>query len=161
MESHTVRGERMLSDRAGMKRAARIARSHHEDWNGRGYPDGLTGTDIPLEARITSVADVLDGAGVIGHDGDEDDLGGLDVIDADAEAGLDLSAEVHDGEGLKRLGAENAFGVSGLEELRDIGAGAVAIVGRGTHLSLRASPLSLWERVRVREKDRCEGAEQP
>jgi putative two-component system response regulator len=60
MESHTIRGERMLSDRTSMKRAARIARSHHEDWNGRGYPDGLAGNDIPLEARITAVADVLD-----------------------------------------------------------------------------------------------------
>lgn len=60
MESHTIRGERMLSDRVSMKRAARIARSHHEDWNGRGYPDGLAGENIPLEARITSVADVLD-----------------------------------------------------------------------------------------------------
>jgi hypothetical protein len=85
------------------------------------------------------VTGVLDGAGVIGHDGDEDDLGGLDVIDADAEAGLDLSAEVDDGEGLEGGGTEDALGVSGLEELRDIDAGAVAIAiaGRGAHLSLR------------------------
>jgi putative two-component system response regulator len=60
MESHTVRGERLLSDRPTMQRAARIARSHHECWDGTGYPDGLSGQDIPMAARITAVADVLD-----------------------------------------------------------------------------------------------------
>jgi putative two-component system response regulator len=37
-----------------------IARSHHERWDGRGYPDGLKGTSIPLSARIVSLADVYD-----------------------------------------------------------------------------------------------------
>lgn len=60
MESHTVRGERLLSDRPSMKRAARIARSHHEAWDGSGYPDRLFQRQIPLEARITAAADVLD-----------------------------------------------------------------------------------------------------
>jgi putative two-component system response regulator len=60
MERHTIRGEGLLSDRPSMKRAARIARSHHECWDGSGYPDGLTSDAIPLEARITAVADVLD-----------------------------------------------------------------------------------------------------
>lgn len=40
--------------------AARIAKSHHEHWDGRGYPEGLAGGAIPLEARIVSVADVYD-----------------------------------------------------------------------------------------------------
>ena len=40
--------------------AALIARSHHERWDGKGYPRGLGGTDIPLSARITAVADVYD-----------------------------------------------------------------------------------------------------
>jgi len=35
-------------------------RSHHEHWNGRGYPDGLAGEAIPLMARIISVADAYD-----------------------------------------------------------------------------------------------------
>jgi putative two-component system response regulator len=39
---------------------ANIARSHHERWNGAGYPRGLKGDEIPLESRITSVADVFD-----------------------------------------------------------------------------------------------------
>lgn len=40
--------------------AARIAQTHHEWWNGKGYPLGLAGDDIPLEGRITAVADVFD-----------------------------------------------------------------------------------------------------
>ncbi|QDT54356.1 Cyclic di-GMP phosphodiesterase response regulator RpfG [Caulifigura coniformis] len=40
--------------------AARIAASHHERWDGAGYPRGLAGRDIPLEARLTAVADVFD-----------------------------------------------------------------------------------------------------
>jgi putative two-component system response regulator len=60
MESHTSLGERLLSSRPSMQRAARIARSHHECWDGSGYPDALRGEAIPLEARITAAADVLD-----------------------------------------------------------------------------------------------------
>jgi putative two-component system response regulator len=60
MQDHTIRGERMLSRRESMQRAARIARHHHEHYDGTGYPDRLAGENIPLEARITSVADVLD-----------------------------------------------------------------------------------------------------
>ena len=37
-----------------------IARSHHEKWDGSGYPDGLSGEDIPLSARIMAVTDVYD-----------------------------------------------------------------------------------------------------
>jgi putative two-component system response regulator len=40
--------------------AARIALTHHERWDGTGYPLGLAGEDIPLEGRITAVADVFD-----------------------------------------------------------------------------------------------------
>jgi putative two-component system response regulator len=43
-----------------LKMAARIALTHHERWNGKGYPRGLAGEDIPLEGRITAVADVFD-----------------------------------------------------------------------------------------------------
>jgi putative two-component system response regulator len=60
MRAHTVRGERLLSVRPSMQRAARIARSHHEHWDGTGYPDRLKGQAIPLEARITAAADILD-----------------------------------------------------------------------------------------------------
>ena len=40
--------------------AERIARHHHEWWNGNGYPDGLAGETIPLAARVTALADVYD-----------------------------------------------------------------------------------------------------
>lgn len=43
-----------------LKMAARIASTHHEKWDGTGYPNGLAGTDIPIEGRITAVADVFD-----------------------------------------------------------------------------------------------------
>ena len=43
-----------------LRMAALIARTHHERWDGRGYPDGLKGEEIPMAGRITAVADVFD-----------------------------------------------------------------------------------------------------
>jgi putative two-component system response regulator len=62
VRSHTVVGARILSGGHSelVKMAERIALSHHERWNGTGYPHGLSGEDIPLEARIVGLADVLD-----------------------------------------------------------------------------------------------------
>lgn len=60
IQSHVTQGEAMLRDRPGTARAARIARHHHEAWDGSGYPDGLAGEAIPIEARLTAVADVFD-----------------------------------------------------------------------------------------------------
>ena len=60
MQTHTIHGERMLLGRGSMAQAAAIARGHHEAWDGSGYPDGKKGADIPMAARITAVADVLD-----------------------------------------------------------------------------------------------------
>jgi response regulator RpfG family c-di-GMP phosphodiesterase len=45
------------------KLAAKLALYHHENWDGSGYPEGLSGTDIPMEARIMAVADVFDSLG--------------------------------------------------------------------------------------------------
>jgi HD-GYP domain-containing protein (c-di-GMP phosphodiesterase class II) len=44
---------------AGLQEAARIVIAHHERWDGQGYPSGLRGEEIPLEARILAVADTL------------------------------------------------------------------------------------------------------
>jgi HD-GYP domain-containing protein (c-di-GMP phosphodiesterase class II) len=61
MEQHPVIGARIVADIPFLAGdAAAVVRSHHERWDGGGYPDGLTGSDIPLSARIFSVADVLD-----------------------------------------------------------------------------------------------------
>jgi response regulator RpfG family c-di-GMP phosphodiesterase len=61
METHTVLGEAMLSGVVFLKgEGLKIVRSHHERWDGRGYPDGLVHEEIPLGARIFAVADALD-----------------------------------------------------------------------------------------------------
>lgn len=60
MQAHTVAGERILSDKPFFRVARRIARSHHENWDGSGYPDGLRGEHIPLPARIVHLVDVFD-----------------------------------------------------------------------------------------------------
>lgn len=62
VKSHTVIGHRILegSEWPLMQCAARIALSHHECWDGTGYPHGLTRSGIPLDARIVAVADVYD-----------------------------------------------------------------------------------------------------
>jgi ribonuclease P protein subunit RPR2 len=61
MQTHTVLGEAMLSGVAFLKgESLRIVRSHHERWDGRGYPDGLAGDEIPIGARVFAVADALD-----------------------------------------------------------------------------------------------------
>ncbi|HEX6699831.1 MAG TPA: HD domain-containing phosphohydrolase [Gaiellaceae bacterium] len=61
MQTHTVLGEQVLGGVAFLRgEGLRIVRSHHERWDGHGYPDGLMGDEIPLAARIFSVADTLD-----------------------------------------------------------------------------------------------------
>jgi ribonuclease P protein subunit RPR2 len=61
MQTHTVIGEQMLGGVAVLRgQGLSVVRSHHERWDGRGYPDGLAGEDIPLGARVFAVADALD-----------------------------------------------------------------------------------------------------
>ena len=67
MKSHSVEGSRVIrkvlaevDDEAMMKIALNVARFHHERWDGKGYPDGLVGEQIPIEARIMALADVFD-----------------------------------------------------------------------------------------------------
>lgn len=62
VKEHTVIGASVLSKRTSsqMQMAARIARSHHERWDGTGYPDGLEEEEIPLSARVVAVADAFD-----------------------------------------------------------------------------------------------------
>ncbi len=71
VKNHTVVGHQLLRGRGGqashdpvvanfLETAARIARHHHERWDGSGYPDGLAGEAIPWEARVVAIADVYD-----------------------------------------------------------------------------------------------------
>lgn len=62
MKTHAMRGYEMLSfsNRKIIKVAAQIALTHHEWWNGNGYPNALSGYNIPIFGRITAVADVFD-----------------------------------------------------------------------------------------------------
>ncbi|HKJ02375.1 MAG TPA: HD domain-containing phosphohydrolase [Longimicrobiales bacterium] len=66
MRSHTLIGAKILRDSASevIQMGEQIALSHHEWWDGNGYPQGLAGTEIPLEARICAVVDVFDALSV-------------------------------------------------------------------------------------------------
>ena len=62
METHAEEGHRLLrgSSSSILDLAATIALSHHEKWDGSGYPRGVVGEAIPIEGRIVAVADVFD-----------------------------------------------------------------------------------------------------
>ncbi|MFC3150349.1 HD domain-containing phosphohydrolase [Litoribrevibacter euphylliae] len=62
MKRHPFIGYKIIGNQNSplLALAASIAYTHHEKWNGKGYPRGLKGTDIPLEGRIVAIADVFD-----------------------------------------------------------------------------------------------------
>ncbi len=60
MRTHPEIGERMLKKIDFVRPALPVIRHHHERWDGRGYPDGLAGEDIPVGARIVAVCDSFD-----------------------------------------------------------------------------------------------------
>jgi HD-GYP domain-containing protein (c-di-GMP phosphodiesterase class II) len=60
IERHTLDGERILGRGAFFATARQVARHHHENYDGTGYPDGLKGEAIPMPARLVHVADVFD-----------------------------------------------------------------------------------------------------
>ena len=61
LETHPLLGEQMIGEAALLHGpGAQVVRSHHERWDGEGYPDGLAGDEIPLSARIFAIADALD-----------------------------------------------------------------------------------------------------
>ena len=60
IQKHTIWADAVLADDEAFTCARQVARSHHEKWDGSGYPDGLAGEQIPYAARIVAVADVFD-----------------------------------------------------------------------------------------------------
>lgn len=62
MERHTIAGHELLRHESSpvFRMAAEIALAHHEHWDGRGYPLGLSGEQIPISARLVAVADMFD-----------------------------------------------------------------------------------------------------
>ena len=60
MSQHTIVGAEIMRDIEFLAEASKVARSHHERWDGSGYPDGLAGEQIPSNARAFAVADVFD-----------------------------------------------------------------------------------------------------
>jgi putative nucleotidyltransferase with HDIG domain len=60
MQEHPVDGANLVATMSGLKEIIPAIRHHHENWDGSGYPDGLSGDSIPLAARIISFADTID-----------------------------------------------------------------------------------------------------
>jgi putative two-component system response regulator len=62
MREHTLTGAEIIGRHSSdlLTVAREVALSHHERWDGRGYPHGLSGEEIPLNARIVAIADVFD-----------------------------------------------------------------------------------------------------
>jgi putative nucleotidyltransferase with HDIG domain len=60
MQKHTVIGAEILGRTPGLVPLVPLVRHHHERWDGRGYPDGIAGTEIPIGARILALSDSLD-----------------------------------------------------------------------------------------------------
>jgi HD-GYP domain-containing protein (c-di-GMP phosphodiesterase class II) len=60
MRRHTLIGERIVAAAPALRSVAVLVRASHERHDGRGYPDGLAGEDIPLGARIVAVCDSFD-----------------------------------------------------------------------------------------------------
>ena len=60
MKAHPVLGEKIVVNIKKLQIISEWVKAHHEKWNGTGYPDGLKGTQIPLPARIISIADTYD-----------------------------------------------------------------------------------------------------
>ena len=60
MRTHVAQGETIVTGMGWLSGANEVVAAHHEKWNGSGYPRKISGSDIPLAARIFAVADVFD-----------------------------------------------------------------------------------------------------
>ena len=60
IKTHTILGATLLENSPSLKHLAPFVRYHHERWDGKGYPEGLCGEQIPFEARLIAVCDTVD-----------------------------------------------------------------------------------------------------
>ena len=60
MQTHPIKSEELVKTVSSLKDLLGSIRHHHENWDGTGYPDGIAGEDIPLGARIITLADTID-----------------------------------------------------------------------------------------------------
>ena len=60
MQTHSIKSAELVASVSHLKELVAPVRHHHENWDGSGYPDGLSGEDIPLESRIIMFADTID-----------------------------------------------------------------------------------------------------
>jgi putative nucleotidyltransferase with HDIG domain len=125
IQTHTLEGQKMLDQVGGfMREVGLIVRSHHERWDGDGYPDRLRGEEIPLEARIIACCDTWNAmrtdrsyrkalahevavAEMHTHSGTQFDpsvvTALIGVVDPVAEAAQAAAVEFHGGERLPRV----------------------------------------------------------
>lgn len=68
IHQHPLIGEMIVSQLPTLKKCSSFIRWHHEAWDGSGYPDGLKGDSIPIEAQIIGLCDIIDVAGAVFHD---------------------------------------------------------------------------------------------
>lgn len=71
IRQHPIIGEAIVSQLPTLKESSKIIRWHHESWDGKGYPDGLKGDNIPVEAQILGLCDMFDIANSVYHDMDD------------------------------------------------------------------------------------------
>lgn len=71
IHQHPLIGELIVSQLPTLKKSSSFIRSHHEAWDGSGYPDGLKGDNIPIEAQIIGLCDLVDVAGTVCQDSAE------------------------------------------------------------------------------------------
>ncbi len=60
IKKHPIKGAEIISEVPSFKNMIPWIKHHHERWDGKGYPDGLSGNDIPMEARIIGISDIYD-----------------------------------------------------------------------------------------------------
>jgi HD-GYP domain-containing protein (c-di-GMP phosphodiesterase class II) len=71
IRQHPIIGEAIVSQLPTLKESSKIIRWHHESWDGSGYPDGLKGDNIPVEAQILGLCDIFDIANSVYHNMDD------------------------------------------------------------------------------------------